>query len=180
MFRNLPFDLRKELRTHLDDNGVYVPKGPRTSIPNSLYRRLKEDLQPDERVSATDNNGAIIQPQVQSSTPAVSVQASREESTERTRGSQLTIFQERCELSGLPEEHRAKPLSLMLDGAALQYYFDNIEGRVNTFDDMISKLRHRFLTQERTLTLTREWDSTNLLSYIQANPEKSRNDALNS
>eukprot|EP00171_Calliarthron_tuberculosum_P022803 IDg22803t1 len=43
MIRNLPLDVRRDLRSHLMDNGVYVPTGKNTTIPSSLYRVINED-----------------------------------------------------------------------------------------------------------------------------------------
>lgn len=90
----------------------------------------------------------------------------------------LTLFLERCDQSGINQADRPRAFSFMLDGAGVQYYFDSIKGKYSSFEAMITQLPQRFLTQERTLTLTREWESTTLLRYIEENPNKSRNKSL--
>lgn len=69
-----------------------------------------------------------------------------------------------------------RAFSLRLDRQAPQYYFHSIRGKQETFEGVVTQLHERFVTQERALTLTREWDCTSLLGYMKENPEKLRNE----
>ncbi len=64
----------------------------------------------------------------------------------------------------------------MLSGVALEYYFSNVKGTVTDIEGMISKIRERFLTEERILSMTQEWDSISLPGYIKDNPTQSKKD----
>lgn len=92
--------------------------------------------------------------------------------------SKLRVFNQICKLSGVLISEKPQALSLMLESTALDYYFSDLESSGLSFYAMVKKIRNRFMTQERELNLTREWDSTNLLSYIQADPTKSGNESL--
>ena len=82
----------------------------------------------------------------------------------------LKIFEERCEQCGISESEKPKAFSLMLTGVALEYYFSHVKGVISNFDAMVEKVKQRFLTEERTLTMTQEWESTSLSTYIKENP----------
>ncbi len=71
-----------------------------------------------------------------------------------------------------------KAFSIMLSDNALQFYLDSVKGSSTNLDEAISKMRKRFITPERTLSLTREWDSTALLQYFSRYPEKPPKDVL--
>jgi len=45
MFRGLPLDIRRDLRQHLREHGVFVPIGANISTPVALMRAVHEDLQ---------------------------------------------------------------------------------------------------------------------------------------
>ena len=81
-------------------------------------------------------------------------------------------------MNSLPYLQNSRAFLLMLTGVALTYYFNNVKGSTSDFDMMVIKVRKRFLTEERTLVMTREWDSTLLVNYIKENPEKSKNEYL--
>ena len=90
----------------------------------------------------------------------------------------LAIFEERCEQSGILPDDRRRVFSAMLSGTALQYYLKIIKPTAGTFDEAVFNLRKRFITKERTLSLTREWESTKLSDYLAKYADKPAKDAL--
>lgn len=203
MFRGLPYDLRRDLRTHLISKGVKVPTGQNISIPHSLFHVLSAELTDSPQPTEIENGPRQQIPEVNSNAPRTTPDGSGSTSSQGSSyalssvmkayssprdkftgalsdnlDKKLTLFVKRCELSGVPEWDRTRALWLMLEGAALQHYFKYISNTSMSFDEAVSNLRERFLTQERTLTLTREWDSTSLLGYLKRNPEKKRTEVL--
>lgn len=79
----------------------------------------------------------------------------------------------------LPSVQRHRIFSSMLSGAAMNYYLTNIKGKCNNIFEMESSIRKRFVTDEGSLALTRELDSTNLVSYTAKYPDKSQIENLN-
>lgn len=67
---------------------------------------------------------------------------------------------ERTEQFSVTHEEVPKAFSLILTGVTLEYYFTNVRGIVIDFRQMVNKMQHRLLTEERTLFLTQEWEST--------------------
>jgi len=205
MFRKLPLDIRRDLRQHLLDHGVYVPTGTGISIPAALYRTLNEDLTwPDNShgTSTAAANSQVTPPQnaaistapvsgstaTTASSPSYgfgSLMKHYTYSADKYTGSmsdnlerKLKIFNERCEQCGLPETEKLRAFSLMLSDSALQYYFDHIKNIVPTYELTLEKVRKRFITEERTLTLTTEWETVSLKKYISSNPDKSVKECL--
>lgn len=61
----------------------------------------------------------------------------------------------------------------MLSGTTLQYYLEVTKPSVRTFEESVALIRNRLLTKERTLSLTREWETTKFTNCISKNPGKS-------
>lgn len=68
--------------------------------------------------------------------------------------------------AALPSKNKPRAFSLMLTGVALEYYFTHVKGVVTDFHLMVEKIKARFLTEERTLYMIQEWESTTLSSCI--------------
>lgn len=66
----------------------------------------------------------------------------------------------------------------MLFGRALQYYFDELQGKRLTFEQLCSGIRKRFLTEELTRALLRKWESITLQSIMTKNIEKNTTKCL--
>jgi len=54
----------------------------------------------------------------------------------------------------------------MLSGLALYYYFDSLQGKGMSFDELKSSVRNRFVTAEHTRTFLRKWDGISLTSVM--------------
>lgn len=90
----------------------------------------------------------------------------------------LSIFDERCEQSGVAREDKRRAFSYMLSDVALQYYLDVIKPSTRSYPEIIVSLRKRFLTKERTLSLTREWEKINLKDFMSKNSDKTPKESL--
>ena len=88
------------------------------------------------------------------------------------------VFTERCEQYGVTEDSKVRVFSAMLTGYALEYYFSQVKGVVTDLDSMVGKVKKRFLTEERTICMTQEWDSISFSKYIADNPNCSKKDVL--
>lgn len=62
----------------------------------------------------------------------------------------------------------------MITGVALEYYFSHVKSVITDCKTMVGKIRQRFLTEERTISLTQEWESTSLTEYIKGKPTLSK------
>ena len=60
----------------------------------------------------------------------------------------------------------------------MQYYLKFIKPTAQKFEEVLCNLRKRFITKERTLSLTREWESTKISDYLAKYGDKSANDTL--
>lgn len=68
----------------------------------------------------------------------------------------LKNFHGRYEQCGIVDE-TTREFSLLPTGVVLEYYFNNVKNIVSEFDASVSKTRLRFITEERTLSITQEW-----------------------
>lgn len=84
----------------------------------------------------------------------------------------LCLFNERCDQSSVPENEKKRAVSIMLTGRARDFYFDNLQGKQLAFEEMIMKVKRRFITAEHERTLVREWDSLTLRGIISENAGK--------
>jgi len=67
----------------------------------------------------------------------------------------------------------------MLSVPALEYYLDTIKPLGAPYVDIILAIRKRFITKERTLYFTREWEETKLTTYLSKYTDKKPNEILN-
>lgn len=61
----------------------------------------------------------------------------------------LRMFMKHCDLSGVTRDDMPRAFALMLIGTALDYYYSHLEGTATDIDEMVSKVKMRFMTQER-------------------------------
>eukprot|EP00171_Calliarthron_tuberculosum_P022824 IDg22824t1 len=198
MIRNLPLDVRRDLRTHL----LETPScsAALTSWTPAILRRRPDTVSdathgPAHLHVSNEENPVAPQdthigenqevPNTSRSHGFLSLMRTYTSSKDKYTGTlidnfeqKLKVFNERCEQTGVQEHEKALAFSLMLDGTALHYYVDHIKNSTPTFHGRINKIKNRFETQERTLSLIREWDSISLLGYIAKNQNKSKNEAL--
>ncbi|EED22642.1 conserved hypothetical protein [Talaromyces stipitatus ATCC 10500] len=94
----------------------------------------------------------------------------------------LKIFYGYCRQNGLPNtpESYREALPHMLRDAALSYYWDNIDLWIVQGKDPAEEIIARFEGPEHQRSIKTEWSATTLASTIQANPEKSVYECLNS
>lgn len=90
----------------------------------------------------------------------------------------FAIFHEKCDKSDITGEKRRKAFSIMLCSAASQYYFDHLQGKDLSLQEMAKRLSKRFQTGERTRALLREWESLSLPYVINQNLGKPATDCL--
>lgn len=84
----------------------------------------------------------------------------------------LKIFTDICEGSELPKEQYHKALPAMLKGAALDYYYDEIQGKTSNYQSIVAYLKQNFETAERTNSYQSEWNRLTLSTVMKKNPEK--------
>lgn len=90
------------------------------------------------------------------------------------------LFVERCDQSDICEEERRKAFSIMIFGAARQYYFDSLKVKGLYLPGLVEAVKERFYTSERTCTLLREWDAIFLSSVMARNIWKEPSECLDS
>lgn len=57
----------------------------------------------------------------------------------------LKVFYERCDMLGATKGEQARAFSLMLSGPALEYYFNYVNGQIETLHDMVFIRRNAYL-----------------------------------
>ena len=86
---------------------------------------------------------------------------------------ELLLFGERCEQCGISNELRMTAFSIMLKGAARQFYFSCIKGKYFTYEEYVKLIRRRFLTPEKTRFLSQKFYSLTLKEVLKQNPARS-------
>lgn len=67
---------------------------------------------------------------------------------------------------------KPKALLIMLEGRALQYYYDHLQGKLVNLDDLCGSIRRRLLSEEHTRGIMRKWDYITLESIMSENGGK--------
>lgn len=192
-FKSISTMLRRELRDILRARGVYVPKGRDILIADALFRVLQNELPwPDDDDDAPDGIEVVKQPEAAPSTShhhgtnisdaskaIANISKSYNRDEDRYNGKEndnfehkVWIFKERCDQNAIDEVERSKAFSIMLYGHALQFYFDELQGKRLTVDQLCDGMRKRFLTEEHTRAILHEWESIKLQSIMSRNGEK--------
>lgn len=78
---------------------------------------------------------------------------------------------ERCDQAVLTTDDRHLDFSAMLSEDALNFFLTPVKGNCKDVYEMIGRIRERFITQERTMALMREWETMELLTYNEKCPE---------
>lgn len=88
------------------------------------------------------------------------------------------LFVERCDQADIPAEDRHRAFSMMLTGHARQFYFDSVKKKNLDLDGLVSEIKSRFITPEKTRALLREWEGLNLKDVIISKPGHSSSACL--
>lgn len=199
-FAELSASTRRELRDVLRRQGVYVKKGRNVSIATALHEVVKDEIPwPDDDPDAPSNRiSSTISPSDGYTSNRgntggnfsnfkfvsnISKAYTRDE--ERFSGKdsdnferKLKLFNERCTQNGVADADKPKAFSIMLTERALQYYFDHLQGKRLNFDNLCDAIRRRFLTEEHTRGLLREWESITLEAVMSENSGKKATECL--
>lgn len=191
---------RRKLCHVLRRQGVYVKKGCNVLIATALHEVVQNEISwPEDDIEAPSNQqNWTIPPTDRNNMNRPS--ASETYSTSRDISSmskawkrdeegfpgkegdkferKVKIFNERCTQSGLDEADKPKAVSIMLKERALQYYFDHFQGKSLSFDGLCGAIRKRFLTEEHTRGLLREWDIITPETIMSENSGKKATECL--
>lgn len=202
MFRTLPLDVRRDLCSHLYSHGVYIPiHDEKISMPAALFKCKSEDLTwpedelPQLQTPVHDVEHADEYHHEDLSGNSDAIRASRygvgsmmkfyAYNTDKFSGAlsdnfekKLKLFNERSEQCCLTVQDKQKSFSLMLTGVALEYYFTHVKNIASDFNSIVSKIQERFVTEERTLMMTQEWDATSLKQYYKENSSNTKKECL--
>lgn len=84
----------------------------------------------------------------------------------------LSIFNERCEKSGISDDGRQKALSIRLCVPDLLYYLDVLKPKGLELEGLSNSMKKRFQTAGRTRALLREWEGISLRAIMETNSDK--------
>ena len=89
------------------------------------------------------------------------------------------IFSMRCRSSGILDVmDLPEAFHVMLKGMALAYFLRNFRGKGFSIETIYSMMRDRFHTHEHAMALERQWDFSTFQAFIDKNPEKPLQQAL--
>lgn len=194
MFARVSSASRYDLRDTLREQGVYVKKGHQIFIPDALVKVVQNDLPwpddydqapRDENVTtiATNSGQGSVRPvygsNSDSSRHIASIWKSYHGTKDRYRGNEednfnhkYNIFKESCEQNGLEEMECLKAFLVTLTGRALQFYFNNYQGKRATIYGLYNGVRKPFMTKEHARVLWRKWNSISLATVMSRNANK--------
>lgn len=84
----------------------------------------------------------------------------------------LALFTERCQQNSLYDDEHIRAFSVILPGHALKFYLDSLKGKYSSLDDIYVAIGRRFISEERSHALIREWDKISLSKMISENATK--------
>ena len=90
----------------------------------------------------------------------------------------LRMFSDKCHKAAVPTAQYADALSTMLNGRALDYYYEALSNKGYSYNEMIAKLRIHFETEQNQFAYLAEWNNLSLRSTFQDNPDKDKLECL--